>query len=121
MTPQQTKELLTYAAKAAKLEGYKFQEATPFAYAMMVRRNIDDHGWDIGVQDFDPINNDADAFGLQCLKRMDVCIDHNENRVYVYLYDDSKLAEIAENGQDIKAATRLAITKAAAMTGGWKE
>jgi len=76
MNPQQTKDLLIHAAKAAGLEGYTFQEATPLQSAMMVRRNIDEHGWDIGVQDFDPINCDGDAFWLICHKRMDVYVNN---------------------------------------------
>lgn len=118
MTPQQTKDLLIRAARAAGLEGYTFQEATPLQNAMMVRRNIDEHGRDIGVQEFDPINNDGDAFKLMCHKRMDVCIDHNNDFVDVYLYHEAELFNVSEHGQDIKAATRLAITKAAAMTEG---
>lgn len=122
MTPQQTKDLLIHAAKAAGLEGYTFQEETPLQSAMMVRRNIDEHGWDIGVQEFDPINCDGDAFGLMVTVKLRV--DHEKHSVYVGTSGD--------DGEDICAqpvcvsisrarATRLAITKAAAMTEGWRE
>jgi hypothetical protein len=121
MTTQQTKDLLIHAAKAAGLEGYTFQESTPPQSAMMVRRNIDEHGWDIGVQEFDPINCDGDTFGLMCHKRMDVCIDHNNDYVDVYLYHETELVNVTEYGQNIKEATRLAITKAVVMTEGWRE
>jgi len=118
MTPQQTKALLIHAAKAAGLEGYTFQEATPLQSAIMVRRNIDEHGWDIGVQDFDPINCDGDAFSLMCHKRIYICIKSILNEVSAYTTVDGVATE---RGQDLKAAARLAITKAAAMTEGWRE
>jgi hypothetical protein len=124
MTPQQTKDLLIHAAKAAGLEGYTFQEETPLQSAMMVRRNIDEHGWDIGVQDFDPINNDGDAFKLQVKLKMDVNISHRTNEVIVFTMSGNKINRVDGEWSlsfDEYAATRLAITKAAAMTEGWKE
>jgi len=124
MTTQQTKDLLIYAAKAANLEGYTFQEETPLQSAMMVRRNIDEHGWDIGVQDFDPINCDGDAFKLQVKLKMDVNISHITNEVIVFTMSGNKINRVDGEWSlsfDEYAATRLAITKAAAMTEGWKE
>jgi len=116
MTPQQTKDLLIHAAKAAGLEGYTFQEATPLQSAMMVRRNIDEHGWDIGVQEFDSINGDADAFCLAVKLQLDCSFGGNGTLAHA-----RRVGDIEEFDSNPCAAARLAITKAAAMTEGWKE
>lgn len=116
MTPQQTKDLLIHAAKAARLEGYTFQEATPLQSAMMVRRNIDEHGWDVGVQEFDPINCDWDAFKLAVGLQLDCCFGRAGT-----IAEARRFAKVEVVDNNFYAAARLAITKAAAMTEGWRE
>lgn len=115
------KKLMELAAKACEkdLTNYEWID-TPF-YTGFQRRNIDpESGFEEQTQEWNPLDDDADAFRLAINLRMDICISHRSNEVVVLVFFGNKISQFQEArgiGGDARAATRRAIVRAAAAIG----
>lgn len=110
------REMLELAAKAGGISGYRYSEN----FYCMAHWNESDGGWfDCGL--WDPLRNDGDALRLAVRLRMTV--DIYSAMVEVSWHDDiaSETFVVTEHDNnadnDLSAATRRAITCAAAHIG----
>jgi len=111
------KHLLEMAAKASgkDLTGYQWID-TPF-YTGFQRRNIDpESGFEEQTQDWNPLDDNADAFELMVDLTLDVDFIDQWTTVWHWIGDD-RTVEVESENCDRYAATRLAIVRAAAAIG----
>jgi hypothetical protein len=105
------KELLELAAKAAKIDWF---------------RNTVNGLWNKEGEIWNPLTDDGDALRLAVVLGMDVCVDtkHEEHSTHVICfsndYDPAIADEMESHNNDPYAATRRAITRAAAAIGKTK-
>ena len=111
------RELLELAAKAIGLEikptevkNVTAQEDDRFI-GYLTKPEQWPRGW------FDPLTDDGDALRLAVDLRMSISYGLRENTVYVGTAETAPWREVALSEQDIPAATRRAIVRAAAEVG----
>jgi hypothetical protein len=98
------RELLTLAAKAASVG---VTESFDMLHFLCVESRV---VWN-------PLENDGDALRLAVKLRMTVDVNHFFNKVEVRVYSGRSMFMLVEESEDIYAATRRAIVRAAAEIG----
>lgn len=115
------RELLERAARAAGIEGAWVEERRPEEGFERVGLRMPERGsWGA----WNPLRNSADAFELAVALRMDVMVQDSDARTAVALltpFTDGLIEHEEPHGSDASAATRRAITTAAAMSATYEE
>lgn len=108
------REMLELAAKADGIAGYRYSDG----FGCMAHWNESDGGWFDACCLWNPLTDDGDALRLAVSLGLIVGVDSEEFQTtvdYTSNYEDRYVIE--GHGLDAAAATRRAITRAAAQIG----